>query len=81
MAISIVIPAHNEERNIRTTLNKIIRTMSSPYEIVVVDDHSEDDTARIVKEFAKKNDFVKLIHIYRPKGFSNVMLPISQVKF
>jgi len=74
MAISIVIPAHNEERNIRTTLNKIIRTMSSPYEIVVVDDHSEDDTARIVKEFAKKNDFVKLIHNYRPKGFSNGLI-------
>lgn len=74
MVISIVIPAYNEEGNIRTTLDKVIRTISSPYEIVVVDDHSEDATAEIVKEFAGKNNFVKLIHNHRPKGFSNVLI-------
>jgi len=73
MAISIVIPAHNEEGNIRTTLSKVIGTISSPYEVIVVDDHSEDGTAEIVKEFAERNDSVKLIHNHRPKGFSNAL--------
>jgi len=74
MVISIVIPAHNEEGNIRATLNDVIKTVSHPHEVVVVDDHSEDSTARIVREFMEKNDFVRLIHNHRPKGFSNALI-------
>jgi len=73
MVISIVIPAHNEEGNIKTTLNEVIKAVSHLYEVVVVDDHSQDATARIVKEFSERNDFVKLIHNHRPKGFSNAL--------
>jgi len=74
MIISIVIPAHNEERNIKTILNRIMETISHPYEVVVVDDHSEDATAKIVREFTEENSFVKLVYNHRAKGFSNALI-------
>jgi len=74
MIISIVIPAHNEEGNIKTILNRVMETISHPYEVVVVDDHSEDATAKIVREFTEENSFVKLVHNHRAKGFSNALI-------
>ncbi len=64
--ISIIIPARNEEENIGALLESI-REQTYPghlYDVIVVDDHSEDKTAEIVKKFP----FAKLI---QPK-FENI---------
>ena len=61
--ISIIIPARNESRNIRRGLDSLL-AQSYPenlFEIIVVDDHSEDETAVIVKSYADKN--IKLISL------------------
>ena len=53
--ISVIIPARNEEENIGKLLSSLEK-QSYPlklYEIVVVDDHSEDNTKAIVKQYAK----------------------------
>lgn len=52
--ISIVIPAYNEEKRLSDTLEIIISHLDknfSNWEILVVDDGSEDSTADIVKNF------------------------------
>jgi len=53
--LSIIIPAYNEERFIGTLLEKIFAVDISRFgtgkEIIVVDDHSTDRTAEIVKGF------------------------------
>lgn len=57
--ISVIIPARNEEENIGNLLVSL-QKQTYPghlYEIIVVDDHSEDNTAGVVKRFS----FVKLI--------------------
>lgn len=59
--ISVVIAARNEEENIGKLLASI-ESQTYPkqlLEVIVVDDHSTDNTANIVKNFA----FVKLIHL------------------
>ncbi|MBT6691472.1 glycosyltransferase family 2 protein [Candidatus Parcubacteria bacterium] len=48
MKIFVVIPAWNEAKRIRQVLQSLI---SLPYEVVVVDDASTDETAEIVREF------------------------------
>ena len=61
--ISIIIPARNEEENIADCLNSII-DQSYPkhlFEVLVVDDHSTDNTAAIIKSYAAEN--VKLISL------------------
>ena len=61
MKYYIVIPAHNEERFIRQTLDSVVSQTTLPNKVVVVDDNSTDDTAKIVQEFTKKYNFITLI--------------------
>ena len=48
--LSIVIPAYNEEKNIAKCINELQATLREkyeiPYEIIVVNDNSSDDTER-----------------------------------
>lgn len=56
-SISIIIPARDEEKNIAACLNSIL-AQNYPkglFEIIVVDDHSDDDTASIVQSFKTSN--------------------------
>lgn len=61
--ISFVVPAHNEERFIDKTLQSIHESASAsdePYEIIVVDDASTDQTSRIAREHGAK--VVSVVH-------------------
>ncbi len=54
--LSVIIPSYNESRRLPLTLIDVDRHLSGakyPYEIIVVDDGSTDDTAEIVERFAK----------------------------
>jgi chlorobactene glucosyltransferase len=59
--ISVLIPARNEEKNIRRILNSMIRQDYPNLEILVLDDNSTDATSQIVEGFVKKDGRVKLI--------------------
>ncbi|MBI4062469.1 glycosyltransferase [Candidatus Gottesmanbacteria bacterium] len=64
--LSIVIPAFNEETNIRLgALHKVSRYLENvPYtwEVIVVDDGSSDATATLIDEFVKQNRGFGVIH-------------------
>src|SRR6266498_2049396 len=51
--ISVIVPARNEEKNIAQLL-KALEQQAYPknlFEVIVVDDHSTDQTAEIVRQF------------------------------
>ena len=50
--ISIVIPARNEELNIGRCLSSLVSQQGANFEILMVDDHSTDATARIAASFS-----------------------------
>ena len=57
--LSIVIPAYNEEQRIGSSLERILRYLKPggrPFELLVVDDGSEDRTADIAREFGTSGD-------------------------
>lgn len=60
MRTSIVIPAHNEEKNISYVIRDILG-LSMISEVIIVDDHSQDKTYQIAKEFAQKYNYIKII--------------------
>ncbi len=60
--VSILIPARNEEHNIRNILNDLGKINYSNYEIIVLNDHSTDNTEKVTKEFINKNKRIKLIN-------------------
>jgi cellulose synthase/poly-beta-1,6-N-acetylglucosamine synthase-like glycosyltransferase len=55
--ISVIIPARNEEKNIDRCLQSLKKQEypSDRFEIIVIDDHSEDETANIVSSFPAAN--------------------------
>jgi len=64
MYLSIVIPTYNEEKNIRQTLAQVFDYLEEKeftYEIIVVDDGSEDETVEIVEEFFGDKESLTLI--------------------
>ncbi|MEM7486120.1 MAG: glycosyltransferase family A protein [Bacteroidota bacterium] len=61
MRISIIIPAHNEEAYLKDCLNSFVAQTHVPDEVIVVDDNSSDKSFSIASDFAKKNDFIKVL--------------------
>lgn len=75
MNYSIIIPAYNESRRIRPTLDEILRYAAESHwdvEILVVDDGSRDDTPEIIREYAQAHPQVRLVQNpgNRGKGYS-----------
>jgi len=61
--LSIVIPAYNEEKRLLPSLEKVVSYVDSkPFqvEVIVVDDGSQDATAKIAEGFAKQHPFVRV---------------------
>lgn len=61
MNFYIIIPAHNEEGFIGQTIESLINQTLLPKQLVVVDDHSTDDTAKVVSSYAEKFPFIHLV--------------------
>ena len=71
--ISIVLPAYNESRGIATSLKRLSDHLDAhrqPWEIVVVDDGSEDDTYRIATGIASGDERITVTRheVNRGKG-------------
>ncbi|MCX6208847.1 MAG: glycosyltransferase [Bacteroidetes bacterium] len=64
-SFSIIIPARNEENNIAKCLNTIL-AQNYPkelFEVIVIDDHSTDNTSNIIEDFATRFQNIKLINL------------------
>lgn len=73
MKLTIVIPAHNEDAVIGKTIAAIEKQVSVDYEIVVVDDHSSDNTPGEVKALIEKFPNIRLVENDRERGFANAL--------
>jgi len=60
--ISVLIPARNEQDNIKRCINSLLKQDYSNLEILVMDDNSTDLTVAIVEKIAEKDNRVKLYH-------------------
>ena len=59
--VSVLIPARNEQSNIKRILNSMVKQDYQNLEIIVLDDNSTDNTAQIVEEFSGRDNRVKLV--------------------
>ncbi len=60
-AVSVLIPARNEQRGICDTLNAVLANQAVDFEVLVYDDQSQDATVDIVSEIADHDPRVRLI--------------------
>ncbi len=63
--ISVLIPARNEADNIEDCLDSILKNNfpENLLEIIVIDDHSDDETGALVKEKINQYPFIRLIEL------------------
>ncbi len=76
MELSVIIPAHNEEESIESTLLDIHRELENEdikNEIIVVNDKSTDNTLLILEKLAKKFANLKVIDRKPPYGFGRAV--------
>jgi len=60
--VSVLIPARNEERNIRECVESLLIQNYKKFEVIVLNDNSEDRTGEILEELKNKYEDLKIIH-------------------
>jgi len=63
IAVSVIVCAKNESKNLKQNLPLIIEQDYSNFEIVLVDDNSSDDSLEIMESFAEKYDTIKVVKV------------------
>ncbi|NIZ19910.1 glycosyltransferase family 2 protein [Entomospira culicis] len=61
MLVSIIIPFYNVERYFRACLASIVHQTYTTLEILLIDDCSPDNSLAIAREYAEKDDRIKII--------------------
>ena len=70
--VSIVLPSYNGERYIKESIDSVLNQSFTNWELIVVNDCSEDGTRRIVEEYAQNDSRVTIIN-----NEKNMKLPKS----
>ena len=75
MKLSIVIPAHNEEKTLEAIINKVIaiKIENTLIEIIIVNDGSKDNTYSVMQLIANKFDNIKILNNERNLGKSQTV--------
>ncbi|MBM3249782.1 MAG: glycosyltransferase family 2 protein [Candidatus Omnitrophica bacterium] len=73
MRLSVIVPCHNEEDNIASVIRRIEDSLDVPHELVVVNDHSSDQTAAIVAGLSEEYKNIRLVENRSEKGFANAL--------
>src|SRR6266571_6126517 len=73
--VSIIVPARNEERNIRRCVESLLEQDYDNYEVIVVDDGSTDGTPRILDELVASHAHSDRLYVLRlrdelPQGWA-----------
>lgn len=76
-SVSVVIPVYNEEENVKQVYKqtvKILLSLGFIYEIIFVDDGSQDNTEVILKELRVQDQNVKIIKFSKNHGQAQALL-------
>jgi glycosyltransferase involved in cell wall biosynthesis len=71
IALSIVVPLYNEEANIvplYVRLSQVLTALEQPCEIILVDDGSKDNTARVLDQVYESDSRVRIVTLRRNFG-------------
>lgn len=74
--LSVFFPLYNEEGNIKDELEKAMRVLTKlgiEYEILLINDGSEDKTGQIADELAKENPRIRVIHHEKNLGYGEAL--------
>ncbi|HET7590875.1 MAG TPA: glycosyltransferase family 2 protein [Solirubrobacterales bacterium] len=76
MKLSVVMPAQNEEGSVGATVEGVVSVLEREgvdYEVVVVNDDSEDSTEAVVAAIGERNPRVRVHRSHNERGFGNAI--------
>jgi len=76
MKLSIVMPAQNEEGSVGKTVEGVVASLEREgidYEVVVVNDDSEDSTEAVVAAMGEQNPRIRVHRSHNERGFGNAI--------
>lgn len=59
--VSIITPCYNSQDYISETINSVLNQTYTNWELIIVDDYSQDNSTSIIKKFQKENSKITLI--------------------
>ncbi|MCB1180832.1 MAG: glycosyltransferase family 2 protein [Chlamydiia bacterium] len=74
MKYSVVIPLKNEEENIKVLIEEIesvMKKIGSPFEVICIDDGSDDQTLTVLKGLATHRPFLRIVCFVKNFGQSS----------
>jgi len=66
--VSIITPSHNASRFISECINSVLLQTYQDWEMIIVDDLSNDNSVEIIKSFLRKDSRIKLIELDKNAG-------------
>ena len=70
--ISVIVPIYNTSKYINKCLDSILNQTFVNFELICVDDGSTDGCGRIIDEYEKKDERVRVFHRETPRGSAAV---------
>lgn len=68
--VSVLTPIYNTNpQHLRECIDSILKQTFSDFEFIIINDGSTDNTAKIVKEYAKRDKRIKFINNKKNRGF------------
>lgn len=61
--VSVLVPARNEESNIASCVESLLNQEYPSYEVIVIDDRSEDRTGEILDGLSEEHDNLRVLHL------------------
>jgi len=75
-SITAFFPCYNDAGTIPTMILRALQTLrevADDYEVLIVNDGSTDDSARVLDDLAQHYDHLRIIHRTRPSGYGGVL--------
>lgn len=66
--VSVIMPLYNSELYVEQAIRSVISQTYNNWELIVVNDCSEDSSASIVEALAKEDHRIRLLHTKNPSG-------------
>ncbi len=70
--VSVLMPAYNVEKYVAEAIESILNQTFTDFEFIIINDGSTDNTAKIIKEYAKKDKRIKFINHAKNRGIVSV---------
>ena len=61
-------PVHNADKLLEKTLNSFLNNLNNSVELIIIDDNSTDTSLKMLKDYEKKYDYIKIIHNEKNMG-------------